>query len=136
MFDFSVDCNAINISDILNIHKYLIKKYKIMFSLIKQVFIVLLRFRISLARVAKVSNRKKCLFLNDEPSMVWPTLIDLNSVELKYYPFMISLDKCTGSCNVLSPKICVPKDTNLETFNVIPSKNDAGRMKKHFSFDC
>ena len=49
---------------------------------------------------------------------------------------MISLDKCTGSCNVLSPKICVPKDINLETFNVIPGKNDAGRMKKHFSFDC
>ena len=68
-----------------------------MFSLIKEVFIVLLRLRISLARVAKVSNWKKCLFLNDEPSMVRPTLIDLNSVELKYYPFMIILDKCTGS---------------------------------------
>ena len=36
--------------------------------------------------------------------MVRPTLIDLNPVELKYYPFMISLDKCPGSCNVLSPK--------------------------------
>ena len=31
------------------------------------------------------------------------------SAELKCYPFMISLDKCTGSCNVLSPKIVVPK---------------------------
>ena len=31
-------------------------------------------------------------------------------VELKYYPFMISLDKCTGSCDVLSPKICLPKE--------------------------
>ena len=40
-----------------------------------------------------------------------PTIIDLNSVELKCYPFMISLDKCTGSCNVLSPKICVTKET-------------------------
>ena len=43
--------------------------------------------------------------------MVRPTLIDLNPIELKYYPFMISLDKCTGSCNVLSAKICVPKET-------------------------
>ena len=43
--------------------------------------------------------------------MVRPTLIYLNSVELKYYPFLISLDKCAGSCNVLSPKTCVPKET-------------------------
>ena len=41
--------------------------------------------------------------------MIRPTLIDLNSIELKYYPFMINLNKCNGSCNVLSPKICVPK---------------------------
>ena len=72
-----------------------------MFSLIKQVFIVLLSFSESLAT--------KCLFLNDEPYMVRPTLIDMNLVELKYYQFMISLNKYTGSCNVLFPKICVPK---------------------------
>ena len=42
--------------------------------------------------------------------MVGPSLIDLNSIELKHYPFSISLDKRTGSCNVLSPKICVPKE--------------------------
>ena len=43
------------------------------------------------------------MFLNDEPCMVRPTLVDMNSVELKYYPFMITLNKCTGSWNVLSP---------------------------------
>ena len=57
-----------------------------MFSL----FIVLLSFSSSLAT--------KCLFLNDEPCMVRPTLIRLNPVQLKYYPLMISLNKCTGSC--------------------------------------
>ena len=50
------------------------------------------------------------LSLNNEPYMVISTLIDFNSVELKYYQFMISLDKCNGSCNVLSPKICVTKN--------------------------
>ena len=69
-----------------------------MFNLI----IVLLSFSESLAT--------KCLFLNDEPYMVRSTLIDLNPIELKYYPFMISLDKFTGSCNVLSANICVPKE--------------------------
>ena len=43
--------------------------------------------------------------------MIRLTLIDLNPVELEYYLFMISLDKCSGGCNVLSPKICVPKKT-------------------------
>ena len=74
-----------------------------MFNLIKQVFIVLLSFSESLAT--------KYLFLNNEPCMIRPTIIDLNPAEFKYYIFMISLDKCTGSCNVLSSKICVPKET-------------------------
>ena len=50
-----------------------------MFSL----FIVLLSFSESLAT--------KYLFLNDEQCMVRPTFIDMNPVELKYYPIMISL---------------------------------------------
>ena len=73
-----------------------------MFSLIKQNFIVLLNFSESLVT--------KCLFLNDELCLVRPTLIDLNPVEVKYYPFMIRLDKFTGICNIISPKICVPKE--------------------------
>ena len=63
-----------------------------MLSPMKRVFIILLRFSSSLAT--------KYLSLNDEPCMIRPTLIDLNPVELKYYPFMISLHKCSGSCNV------------------------------------
>ena len=70
-----------------------------MFSL----FIALLTFSESLAT--------KYLFLNDEPCTVRPTLIDMNLIELKYYPFMISLNKCTGSCNVLSSKICLQNET-------------------------
>ena len=44
-----------------------------------------------------------------EPYILRPIFIYLNPVELKYYPFMISFYKCNGSCNVFSPKICVPK---------------------------
>ena len=72
-----------------------------------RLFVVLLSFSNSLAREANVSGPTKCLFLNDEPRMVRPTLIDLNPVELKYYAFMISLNRCTGRCNALSSKFCV-----------------------------
>ena len=63
-----------------------------MFRLIKQVFIVLLNFSGSLVT--------KCVSLNNELCMSRPNLIDLNPIELNYYPFMVSLDKCSGSCNV------------------------------------
>ena len=55
-------------------------------------FVVLLNFSESLAR-----DQTKCLFLNDEPCMVRPTLIDINPAELKYYPLVISLNKCARS---------------------------------------
>ena len=71
--------------------------------------------------------------------MIRRTLIDLNPVKLNYYPFMIGVDRCNGSCNVLSPKICVPKETkdiNVEAFNMIPKKNEAKTIAKHISCDC
>ena len=75
-----------------------------MFSFLKQVGIVLLSFSSFLARVSKVSEQTKCLSVNNEACFIRLTFTDLNLVKLKYYPFMISLNKCTRSCNVLSPK--------------------------------
>ena len=97
-----------------------------MFNLIKQIIIVLLSSRSSLAT--------KCVSFNDEL-----TLIDLNPFEFKHYPFMINLDEFSGSCNVLSPKICVPmkiKDINLKAFNMIKNEIGAKAMSKHISCDC
>ena len=96
-------------------------------------FIVLLSFSKSLAT--------ECLFLNDEQSIVRPTLIDINPHELKYYPFMISLNKCAASCNVLSLKICVPRETktiNVKAFDMITNKDEAKAITKHVScnFKC
>ena len=102
--------------------------------LIKQVFIALLSFSGSLAT--------RYLSLNNEPIMTRPTLLDINSIELKYYPFMITLDKCNGSCNVvddLSTKSCAPsesKDINVEVFNLITRINKAKTSVKHISCDC
>ena len=51
---------------------------------------------------------------------------------------MISLNKCTGSCNVLFPRICVPKETkdiNVKTLNMITNKDEAKAMTEHISCD-
>ena len=88
-----------------------------MLSLIKQVF-VLLSFSSSLAT--------KYLSLSDEPCLVRPNLINLNPVQLKYYSFSVSLDKCSESFNVISPKTCVTnktKDINVKIFNMITNRN-------------
>ena len=58
-----------------------------MLSFIKQVFIELLSFNRSLAT--------KWVSLNYEPCMITPFLINLNLVQLKYYPFVICLDNCS-----------------------------------------
>ena len=63
--------------------------------------------------------------INNEQCKTRPALIDLNTVGLKYYPFMISLDKYNGSINTLSKisvRNCVPnktEDVNLSVFNLI-----------------
>ena len=61
--------------------------------LTKKVFITLLSFSGSFVHVAKVSDCIKCISLN-EPCSARPTLIDLNSNELRYYSIMVSLDRC------------------------------------------
>ena len=71
--------------------------------------------------------------------MVRPTPIDLNPVKHIYYPFMIILDKCSGSCNPvddLSTEICIPiktKDVNVKVFNMITRRNEACDCKFKFN---
>ena len=94
-----------------------------------------MNFSSSLAREAKISDRTECLSLNDEPFMIRRTLISLNPVELKCHPFMINLDQCNGSCNVLSPKKGVPKETkdiNVKAFNMTTNKKEVKTMTKLF----
>ena len=69
-------------------------------------------------------------------------LIDLNPAELNFYLFMISLDKCNGSCNDiddLSTKMCVPCETkgvNVKVFNMITKVYEAKTLIRDISCDC
>ena len=71
--------------------------------------------------------------------MVIPTLIDLNLVQRKCYPFITSLGKCSGSFNDLSTKICVPKEIkeiNVKAFSMTANKNETKLMTEHISCNC
>ena len=83
-----------------------------MFRLIKQVFFALLSFSESFSKF------KTFMSLKNQLCMTRPTLIDLNHDEynqgLRYYPFMINLERCSGNCNSFdnpSGQICVPNKT-------------------------
>ena len=93
-----------------------------MFRFIKEVFIALLSFCKSLAT--------KLTSLNDDPCMIRPTLVDLNSIELNHYSFMTSVDKCNGSC-----ALSKTKDINIKVFNMITRINEVNTLVKHISFD-
>ena len=72
---------------------------------------MVLSFSGSLAIATMVFDRTKCIYLNNELGLVGPTVMNLNSNELHYYPFMVSLGRCDGSCNTLDDllsRILVP----------------------------
>ena len=108
-----------------------------MFGFIKKKFIVLL------AGIVNVSNYTKCVFLSNQKCEIQPTLINLHpsecNQELHYYPFVVKLDKCAGSCNTLNDlpnRVCVPnktKDLNLSVFNMIAGINESKTLIKQLS---
>ena len=118
--NFSVDYNTLDVSDIVDTHLHLMKNKQYKIILWNNLYNIK-SFSRSLDCVVKVSDCKKCIYLNNGPSLVRPTLIDLNSNELNYYPLMVSLERCNGSCNTLdnlSNKRCVANKLEDVNFNV------------------
>ena len=70
-----------------------------MFGFIKKMLIVLL------TSLAYVSSHTKYVSLNNQQCKILLTLINLHPIEytqgLRYYPFVVNLDRYVGSCNTL-----------------------------------
>ena len=96
--------------------------------------------------VGNASSDTRFVPLCNQKYKIQPTLIDLHpnefSQELKYYPFAVKLDRCTGSHNTLndlSKKVCIPnktEDLNLSVFNRITGINESKTLTKHISYKC
>ena len=90
-------------------------------------------FFVLLASIVNVSNYTKYVSLSNQKCKIQPTVINLHlteyNQELHYYPFLVKLDKCVGSCNTLNDlchKVCVPnktEDLNIHVFNMATEKN-------------
>ena len=100
-----------------------------MFGVIKKMFIVLL------TNTVNASNHRICVSLSNQKCEIQSTLINLHpneyNQEFHYYPFVVNLDSCVGSCNTLNDlfhKVFVPnkiEDLNIHVFKVITGKNES-----------
>ena len=105
VYDFSVDFNCNDADDILDIHKYLIKKHDIKqcFDLSKKMFIGLLSSCIieSLGEslVSNLNRPIKCISLNNQTGKGRPALVSINSDGTLFYSFTVSVSTYGGSCN-------------------------------------
>ena len=78
--------------------------------------------------LVNASNDTKYDSFSNQKCEIQTTLINLHhneyNQEFHYYPFLVKLDRCVGSCktlNELSNKLCVPNKTenlNLSIFNI------------------
>ena len=132
----------INTSNIVNIHKYLMKNmyYQIMFGLIKKILMGLV------INIVNASNYTKYVSLSNQKCEIQPTLTNLHpneySQEFYYYSLPVKLDRCVGGCNTLNDlttKVCIPnktEDLNLSVFNIIAGINELKTLTKHISCEC
>ena len=84
--------------------------------------------------------------LSNKKCTTQDTLINLHpneySQEFHYYPFVVKLDRCVGSCNApydLSNKVCVAnktEDLNLSVINMITGINEPKTLRKHILCEC
>lgn len=103
-----------------------------MFEFTKQAFIVLVLMLWSFAGSIAI----KCVTIDSQPCMVRPKLIDFNPDEFHYYPCIIRMNWCNGSCNSADDpvrKIYVPNkmgEGNLKVFHMIKRENESKTLAK------
>ena len=62
-------------------------------------------FIVLLSSIVNPSDHTKCLSLSNQKCKIQSTLINLHPNEctqkFHYYPFVVNLDRCAGSCNTI-----------------------------------
>ena len=73
-----------------------------------------------------------CISMNNQSCKVRPEIINVNSNELVFYPFIIKTSKCSGNINDPYPRKCVSdavKDLHVKVFNL--RTNERTNEKRH-----
>ena len=139
VYDFSVDYDTIAVDDILDIHKYLMKKNDIkkMFRFIKKIFITVIGF----IRLSVVNPLKRVSMSNRE-CKVRAAVMKIDSNEPSFSPYSILVNKFSGSCNDINnpyAKLCIPnvvKNMDIKVFNLMSRTNETCYIEWHKVCEC
>ena len=106
------------------------------FSFVKKVLVL------GLTVLSNVTNALKCLSMNNQPCIIRPEIININSNNPIFYPFSVKINRCSGNCNNINDpyaRICVPdivKNLNVKVFNLMSRTNETRSIKWHETCKC
>ena len=63
------------------------------FSFVKKVLVL------GLTVLSNVTNALKCLSMNNQPCIIRPEIININSSNPIFYPFSVKINRCSSNCN-------------------------------------
>ena len=82
-------------------------------------------------------NSLECISMNNQECKARPKIININNDEPVFYPYIIKVNKCSGSCsNINDPyaKLCVPdiiKNINVKVFSLMSRINETRQIIWH-----
>ena len=87
-------------------------------------------------------NSLECVSMKNQEFKTRPKIIDVNSNQPVFYPYSITVNKCSGSCNNINDpyaKLCVPdipKNINVKVFNLMSRINETRNVILHETCKC
>ena len=87
-------------------------------------------------------NALSCISINNQEYKVRPQIVNVNSIELVFFPFSIKTCKCSGGCNNINDpytKLCVSdvvKNLHVKVFNFMSRTNETKHIERHETCKC
>ena len=110
-----------------------------MFGFIKKCFFTAMTF--FSCNVLNVGSLE-CVSVNNQKYRIRSEIINVNTNELMFYPYSITINKCKGTCNTINDpysKLCVPdiiKTINVKVFNLMSRINETRQIEWHKTCKC
>ena len=103
-----------------------------MFGFIKNVFFTTMTF---FSFNPSNVNSLECVSMNNQERKTRSKIVNINNNEPVFYPFIVKVNKCSGSCNNINnayAKLCVPdvvKNINVKVFNLMSWSNQTKKKE-------
>ena len=84
-------------------------------------------------------NQLKCISINNQESKIKTKIVNVNSKEPVFFPFIIKGTKFSGSCHNINGKLRVPdvaKNLNVRAFYLMSRTNETRHIEWHEMRKC